>query len=256
MSEIIELCKHPKFLNKSDQSFYNLCTITEDVYGVPKSIFKFDLISICEVFGYQIAEAIGVRVPIMHGFWVSKALRINQYNAKPGRIGILVKHHEDWQPLGRECAIKLDELQVARALALCTFDRHEWGEFGLSGGKVYFVDLERLLPPINPEALFAATEGDQLVMLNDWALAYDKLGSSAICEVLKEAEQLDIRIQVERELRQLCLLKSDKYCRFQTISGHPLEKLLSRFATFVFGQRLNLIANYFDLPQHEVPYWR
>ena len=69
MSEIIELWNIPKFLEKSDRSFRDLCMVTEDVPGVPKSIFKLELISICEVFGYQIAEAIGVRVPQMQGFW-------------------------------------------------------------------------------------------------------------------------------------------------------------------------------------------
>lgn len=255
MSAIIELCNIPKFLEKNDSFFRGLIMVTEDVRGVPKSIFKFEPISICEVFGYQIAEAIGVRVPQMQGFWTSKALRINQYNADPGRIGILVKYHEDWQPLGREDAIKLDVVQAARALALCVFDRHEWGEFGLSGGKVYFVDLERLLPPIQPEALLAASEIDRMEMLNDWASDYRKSELSAIGEVLEEAKRLDLQDQVERELRQLCCLKSDTYRRFLMISGHPIETLLSRFATSVFGHRLNSIAEWFDLPTHKVPAW-
>jgi len=251
----MELSNIPKFLGKSDSNPV-LPLVTEDVRGVPKSIFKFEPISICEVFGYQIAEAIGVRVAQRRGFWTSKALRINQWNAGPGRIGILVKYHEDWQPLDREDAVKRDVVQAARALALCVFDRHEWGEFALSGGKVYFFDLERLLPCIQPELLFAASEPDRMEMLSDWASVYRRSELSAICEVLKEAERLDLQDQVERELRQLCCLKSDTYRRFFMISGHPSAKLLSRFATSVFGHRLNSIAKWFDLPTHKVPAWR
>jgi hypothetical protein len=81
---------------------------------------------------------------------------------EPGRIGILIKYHEDWKLLGRKHAVDLDPVQAARALALCVFDRFEWGEFGLSGGQVYFVDLERLLPPIQPDALLAASEIDPM----------------------------------------------------------------------------------------------
>jgi len=192
----------------------------------------------------------------MQGFWTPKALRSKQYNADPGRIGILVKYHEDWQPLDREQAVKLDVVQTARALALCVFDRHEWGEFGLSDDKVYFVDLEWLLPIIKPEVLLAASEIDRMETLNDSALKYSKLEISAIREVLKEAEQLHLKDRVEQELRQLCRLKSDAYCRFLKISGHPLEKLLSSYATSVFGHRLNSIAEWFDLPRHKVPSWR
>ena len=150
----------------------------------------------------------------------------------------------------------LDVVQAIRALALCVFDRHEWGEFGLSDGKVYFVDLERLLPIIQPESLLAASEIDRMEMLHDSALGYSKSGISAIDEVLKEAERLHLKDRVEQELRQLCRLKSEAYCQFLKISGHPLEKLLSSYATSVFGRRLNSIAKWFDLPRHEVPAWR
>ena len=260
MSEIIELQSVVKLLEKTNSKLIKAplvpSVVTEAVPGMPKSIFKFKPISVCEVFGYQIAEAIGVRVPQMQGFWIRKALRSRRFDAGPGRIGILVKYHEDWKPLGREHAVELDVIQAARALALCVFDRFEWGEFGLSGGKVYFVDLERLLPPMQPEALLAASEIDRMEELNYLAVGYGNVSFSAIGEVLEEAEQLGLQVRVEQELQRLCHLKSHIYCRFLEISGHPLDKLLSQFAAFVFGNRLNSIAYWFGLPTHEVPDWR
>lgn len=255
MSVIIELCDSPKFLEENNRSRFSPDIVTEAVLG--KSIFKFEQTSISEVFGYQIAEAIRVRVPQMQGFWTPQALRIkNKFIKAPGRIGILVKYYEDWQPLDIESAVKLDIVQAARALVLCVFDRNEWGEFGLSGHMVYFVDIEWLLPIIKPEALLAASEQDRMKMLNNSALSYHQSESSAIDKVLKEAKRLGIQDRVEQELRQLCRLKSDKYCQFLKISGHPLEKMLSRFATSMFGHRLNSIARWFDLPTHKVPAWR
>jgi hypothetical protein len=58
--------------------------------GLPKSIFKFKIISACEVFGYQIALAIGVRVPRMQGVWTQEVIKADGINADSGRVGILV----------------------------------------------------------------------------------------------------------------------------------------------------------------------
>lgn len=257
MSKLMELHNIAKLLEEADQlnSHVYRTPVIEGIPGVPKSIFKFKPISICEVFGYQIAEVIGVRVPQMHGFWTPNTSENRLYAVEPGRIGILVKYHEDCKLLGREQAVKLDVVQAARALALCVFDRYEWGEFMLSGGKVYFVDLERLLPLIEPEVLLAASERDQIEVLNDSADLYHDSDFSAIEEVLEEAEQLNLRDRVEQELQRLCCLKPDTYCQFLEISGHPLDKLLSRFAASTFGNRLNSIAEWFDLPTHQAPTW-
>jgi hypothetical protein len=258
MSELMELHNIAKLLEETDQSILGigLGMVTETVPRVPKSIFKFKPTSICEVFGYQIAEAIGVRVPQMQGFWTREAIRSRRHHVDPGWIGILVKYYEDWKPLGRKHAVELDAVQAACALALCVFDRFEWGEFGLSGGKVYFVDLELLLPPIQPDVLLAASEIDRMEKLNDLEVGYGEEDFSAIREVLEEAERLDLQDRVEQELQRLCRIKPDAYCRFLEISGHPLDKLLSRFAASVFVRRLNSIAEWFGLPTHEVPAWR
>ena len=258
MSTLMELHNVTRLLEETDQSILGIKfgIVTEATPRVSKSILKFNPTSICEVFGYQIAEAIGVRVPQMQSFWTREAIRSRHHYADPGRVGILVEYHEAWKPLGRKHAVALDALHAARALALCVFDRFEWGEFGLSGGQVYVVDLERLLPPMQPDSLLAVSEIDRMEKLHDLELGYSEEDFSAIEEGLEHAAQLDLQDRVEQELQRLCRLKPEMYCQFLAISGHPLDKLLSRVAASVFGRRLNSIAEWFDLPTHEIPAWR
>ena len=92
--------------------------------------------------------------------------------------------------------------------------------------------------------------------LHDLEVGYSEEDCSAIAEVLEEAERFDLQDRVEQELQRLCCLRPNTYCQFLEISGHPLDKLLSGFAAYVFGNRLNSIAEWFDLPTHEVPAWR
>jgi hypothetical protein len=262
MSQLIELNNVERLLNEAEpitneaEPFTASSGLVLDVGGLGKSIFKFKEFSVCEVFGYQLASAIGLRVPSMRGVWTREVVRTAEDRADPGRIGILVEYLNDWKPLSFERAAARDSLAVAQALALCVFDRDEWGEFGLSGHKVYFVDLERLLPRILPEVLFPASEEKCAEWLHNLEVPYNQGDSWAIGEVLKEAEKLGLQEQVRQELQRLCSLNPDTYYQLLEISGHPLGGLLSRFASCVFGTRLNSISEWFDLPTHKVPAWR
>jgi len=254
MHRLIELRDVEKLLCEAER-FPGGNGLVTGVGRFAKSIFKFNPISASEVFGYLIASATGVRVPGMEAVWTREVVRKGSVDAAPGRIGILVEHRQDWTPLSRNAAAGLDPAMVARALALCVFDRYEWGEFGHSCGKVYFVDLERLLPPIQPELLLSASETERVEWLTALADHYGQTAFSAIREVIEEAKQLRLDNQVARELRRLASLRPETYSRFLEIAGHPLDELLSRFVSSVFGGRLNSIAEYVDLPIHEVPAW-
>lgn len=104
----------------------------------------------------------------MQGFWTPDALDTDTVKSKPGRVGILVEFHEDWMPVRRCQVARLDPAMFAEASALCVFDRHEWGEFGVSRDQVYFVELERLFPPIRPEELFSASGQQRMELLSEW----------------------------------------------------------------------------------------
>jgi hypothetical protein len=146
MHRLIELHSIETLLNEP-QKFASENRLVTGVAGLAKSILKFNITSACEVFGYQIASAIGVRVPSLQGVWTKEVVRIGDIYAEPGRIGVLVEYYEGCPQLSRDDAATFDPGAVALALGLSVFDRFEWGEFILSGDRLYFVDLERLLPP-------------------------------------------------------------------------------------------------------------
>ncbi|MGH9461123.1 MAG: hypothetical protein ACRD1X_07885 [Vicinamibacteria bacterium] len=254
MHSLLELHDVEQLLGEAER-FSGGNGLVTGVGGFARSILKFSSISVCEVFGYLLASALGVRVPRMQAVWTREAVSTNGVDADPGRIGILVEHHEDWIALRREAAVEIDPAEVARALALCVFDRHEWGEFGQSRGQVYVVDLERLLPPIQPEILLGASDAERVEWLTDLADHYGRTAFSYILEVIEEADQLGLGDQVDQELRRLASLRPETYFRFLRIAGHPLDELLSRFATSVLGRRLNSVAECVDLPTHDAPGW-
>ena len=120
MSELIELHNVARLLEETDRSFVGPDVVTEAVPGMPKSIFKFKLGSVCEVFGYQIAGAIGVRIPQMQGVWAQEAIQSRTEYVAPGRIGILVKYHEDWRRVGRKHAVEIvSSASIACPGSLC-----------------------------------------------------------------------------------------------------------------------------------------
>jgi hypothetical protein len=244
MSNLIKLDNIGDLINKAD--YYGWPSNVIDVTGLSsefqKAIIKFDIISVCEVFGYQIASAIGINVPKMQGFYTLS-----------GRIGILVEYYSDWRYLSIDEAAERDPEVTASALALCAFDRFEWGEFGLSNNSVYFIDLERLFPPMIPELLLNESEEDRVIRLLQWERMYK--GTFDLPYVLREANLIRLKNLVERKLEQLCALTPDRYCSILKITGYPHSTLLSRYVAHNFGFRLNEIARYFSLPTYEVPQW-
>ena len=107
MHWLLELHSVEKLLGEAER-FSGGNGLVTGVGGFAKSILKFSSISVCELFGYLIAPAAGVRVPRMRGVWTREAVSTNGVDAEPGRIGILVEYHEDWTALHRETAARLD----------------------------------------------------------------------------------------------------------------------------------------------------
>src|SRR6266545_3968196 len=68
--------------------------LVRNVGGFATAILKFRSISICEVLGYQIAAAVGIRAARTQGFWTPQSVDAVGPGcpgilAEPGRIGIL-----------------------------------------------------------------------------------------------------------------------------------------------------------------------
>jgi hypothetical protein len=227
-----------------------------NVGGFAQSILKFSSLSVGEVFGYQMATALGVRVARMQGFWTREPVNAAGTTAEPGRIGLLVEHLVDWVDLGWDYAASVDRGAVARALSLCAFDCSEWGSFGQSGGEVYFADLERLTPLFDAEGLLAASDETRIEILEMSEDVYDRGHGDMIHQVVKEADRLQLNRELHGELKKVCAIGPDACSVFLKLVGHPIDALLSRFAASMFGRRLNVIAEHLGQPTHEAPTWR
>src|SRR3989454_10391726 len=97
MHWLLELHNVERLLSEAEQ-FSGGNGLVTGVGGFARSILKFSSISVCEAFGYLIASAIGVRVPRMQGVWMREAVSTDRVDAEPGRIGVLVEHHEAGPP--------------------------------------------------------------------------------------------------------------------------------------------------------------
>ena len=252
---LIELGNVEELL-RSAERFTGGNGLVSTVGPYPRSILKFSSLSVGEVFGYQIATALGVRVARMQGFWTREAVNAPGTYAEPGRIGVLVEHLADWRDLGRDYAASQDADAVTRALSLCAFDCSEWGSFGESGEKVYFADLERLSPLFDVEGLLAASDAVRTEMLGTAEGVYAAGTEIMIDEVIEEADRLGLRRGVARDFRKISALRPETYSALLTLVGHPLDELISRFSASLFGRRVNAIAGCVSQPMHKVPAWR
>ncbi len=243
-------------LLRSAERFLGGNRLVVNVGGFPRSMLKFSSLSVGEVFGYQMATALGVRVARMQGFWTREAVDAADTMAEPGRIGVLVEHLVDWTDLWWDDAASMDRDAFTRALSLCAFDCSEWGSFGRSRGEVYFADLERLTPLFDAEGLMAASDETRIEMLETAEDVYERGHSDLIHQVLKEANRLGLNRELRGELKKVCSIGPEAYSEFLKLVGHPIDALLSRFAARMFGQRLNAIAEYLGQPTHEPPTWR
>lgn len=230
--------------------------IVTNVGGFRSAIVKFERISVCEIFGYLIANALGVRVPRMQGFWTKKVVDTGTGCSTAGRIGIFIEYYQDWKPISWRHASEFDPEIFARAIALCVLDRHEWGEFGLSGGALQFVDLERLFPAICPEELYSASEEEQIDFLAEWEEMFHIVTSNSLHAVVSEAAKYGLETEVREQLKDLCSLSPDTYHDILAITGYPIDTLISRFVASVFGEKLNRIALEMGFPIRDVPSWR
>ena len=97
MHWLLELHNVERLLSEAEQ-FSGGNGLVTGVGGFARSILKFGSISVCEAFGYLIASAIGVRVPRMQGVWMREAVSTDSIDAEPGRIVVLVEHHEAGPP--------------------------------------------------------------------------------------------------------------------------------------------------------------
>jgi hypothetical protein len=107
---------------------------------------KFKNKSICEIVGYQIAEAFGLPLQSWAAFYKTQ---VSKESALKSDIGILVERWEPFHQLRELCfPAKTHPELVGRALALAVLDRCEWPEWLINEDEtdVRLIDLEGIGP--------------------------------------------------------------------------------------------------------------
>jgi hypothetical protein len=119
--------------------------------GFPRALLKLKNETLSELWGYQLAALMGVRVPRCVPFRLDGRINLahpeQPLDRLPGDFGLLVEELPDWHDCESEQeAAALDPEVTGRALALRALDGGERSVFGTSDGKLYVVDLEGALP--------------------------------------------------------------------------------------------------------------
>jgi hypothetical protein len=125
--------------------------------GFPRALLKLKPTTLSELWGYQLAQHLGVRVPRCAGFWIAEDVRVERPEPEQqmlaGDFGLLVEELSDWVECGgggqdwdgAPRAAAYDPEMTGRAMALRAFDGGERSIFGIAQGDLYLVDLEGVL---------------------------------------------------------------------------------------------------------------
>jgi hypothetical protein len=222
--------------------------IDEPSKNCSRAILKIEPHTVSEILGYRLAGVAGARVPNAEAFLFSPrdGERLGKYF--PNDLGMLIEYQESWQPISREEAIARDPGAAAAAYALCMFDRFEWGEFGLSGDRVFFVDLERLLPGIEPRFLLTLTQSEERIdYLHRVTDSYMRSTESPL-EAIEEARDFGILPDVQRALLQLATLSDEQWVAISNIEPHPLAEEISPFFGRAARHRLAVTLRLIGVP--------
>lgn len=207
-----------------------------------RAIIKFHEHGFSEVLGYQLAIALGVPVFKHQGFWSREPVETSTRHARAGRIGILIEYMDDLRSVTWEGAVAHDPNATARILALCALDRHEWGQCAIADEHLFFFDLERLLPGIIAELLYAGEVGSDYI--DRCVAGYIAQSNDDASEALNEAQYLGVAKATKSCLRDLhSLVNSTKGEHLFALDPHPLEAALVQAALRGLRGRLRTLQN-------------
>jgi hypothetical protein len=210
-------------------------------FGLGRAVLKYKPCTVSEVIGYTVGRCMGLRTLPATAFWTEEPLEEEAFSA--GRIGLLVQYRSDWHHISYEEASVLDCDQVVRALIFCLFDRDEWGEFGISGERVFFIDRERHLMALSPEHLMELDSKSVKEKLEKAVSSYTAASPSALAGVIHEAEWLGVAAAFQREFLQFQeRALSIKERLRESLEGHPLAELLADASWAAFDARLRALC--------------
>lgn len=201
------------------------------------AILKAQQHALNEFYGYRLAELCGVRTPRMQAVLCGSGPTEHK-GCEFGSIGLLVEYFADWRLVHREEAASKFPAATGAALALCAFDRDEWGEFGASGDLIYFVDLECILPRVPLDDLTAESkQGEFLYCVGD---EYLRMASCTIDAAIKEAKRLNVLNHFGNTLYRLNTVSTDTLRAAFDIAPDPLSSTLTPFIVEHVRRRLEV----------------
>ena len=229
-------------LAKESFGYYTMFVTPNNPLG-KKAIFKCKDVTISELFGYLLAQLLGVLTPNFLGLWFDRELEIpGGYCVPANHIAILS------ELLTADCSMPLEELAsrdkmlTASILMLRYFDRNEYPEVLKSDGSVVVIDLECIGPIMRIDELTLDSPEVIRKRLHDRQDEYVNTSDSSLRQILCQAERLQLLDELRIEFSNLSANSSESLWRSLSLAGHPLSRLLSTFFLSVITKRLALCA--------------
>lgn len=209
--------------------------------GMEQAILKFQEHTANEILGYAVAHAASLPVPCAESVWFDPDDGQPFGGVMPGDLGILIEYHAGWRSISRNDAAAIDPIATGEALAICAFDRHEWGEFGVAHGEVSFVDLERLLPALDARWLLQATADERTRYLGETTRFYVNSSESFAREAIDEAVALGAMDGFRAAVQRIAHLTDDDWRRIVDLRPHPVAEIVEEVAMAAARFRLGVV---------------
>ena len=107
---------------------------------------------------------------------------------------------------------------------------------------LFFTDLERTLPAIQPGYLMQLPQEERIDELQCAREAYNKRDFGAVEEAVEEAKRLEVETSFMDKARWLCSREPRERAQVLALSGHPLAKVISDIASEAFECRTNALG--------------
>ena len=193
-------------------------------FGMRRALLKIGPWGMSEICGYRLAVEIKAPVPRYEGVWVESTIRVGDEELGFGSLGVAVEWYGDWSPISRLEAAARDPRGFSRALVLCLFDRHEWGEFGRTADMIKFIDLENLFPAVDVENYLSVGGGKGRESLRSSVRSYLAGIPSEIEDVIEEAALYGVLQEFRKGVQEASALSDDEWATVFDLSPHPVGR--------------------------------
>lgn len=211
-----------------------------------RAVLKAANVTPCEVHGYLLAKMFDLPVPPFQGLWFDDDFELPGGSVvHKDSVGVLIEFIPNLRPVSRQQLVRSDKRLAAKYLVLCFFDRHEWPEVFRSGELLYLLDLERLGPVLLVDE-FGSALGAAAYLLESRRREYRETSKAALLQMLKEADDLGIREEVEEEFRGISLINKRVLAESLLIGGHPHSANMSALFLSAISDRQRMASRELD----------